>query len=70
MNPNMQPRRGKIVIAKNINHHTFDPHRVAPHLNKFFYKHQIPMGLLNSSKKKEPNNYRQKPPHRAHKAWR
>jgi len=49
MNTNMQPRRGKIVIAKNIYQHTFDPYGVAPHLNKIFYNHQIPLGLIKSS---------------------
>jgi len=64
------PRRGKIFIAKNIFQHTFDPDGVAPHLNKLFFKYLIPSGLSKTSKKKEPNNYRQKPPHRAHKGWR
>jgi len=41
MNTNMQPRRGKIVIAKNIYKHIFDPDGVVPHLNKIFYNHQI-----------------------------
>jgi len=49
MNPNMQPRRGKIVIAKNINQHTFDPVGVVSHLNKIFYKYLIPLGLIKSS---------------------
>jgi|GEM_PF-3105660 len=45
------PRRGKIFIAKNIYQHRFDPDGVAPHLNKIFYNHQIPLGLIKSSKK-------------------
>jgi len=49
MNTNLQPRRGKIFIAKNIYQHTFDPEGVVPHLNKIFYKHQIPLGLIKSS---------------------
>jgi len=46
------PRRGKIFIAKNIYHHTFDPVGVVPHLNKIFYKYLIPSGLSKTSKKK------------------
>jgi len=45
----MQPRRGKIFIAKNIYQHTFDPVWVASHLNKIFYKYIIPSGLIKSS---------------------
>jgi len=45
----MQPRRGKIFIAKNIYQHRFDPYGVVPHLNKIFYNHQIHSGLIKSS---------------------
>jgi len=52
MNTNMQPRRGKIFIAKNIYQHRFDPYGVVPHLITFFYKYLIPSGLSKTSKKK------------------
>jgi len=45
----MKPRRGKIVIAKNIYQHTFGHDGVALHLITFFYKYLIPTGLINSS---------------------